>query len=195
MNHNTREQFLNAALSAVKIRFADAGYPISSPIRLSIGQPIGTRGKNSKRAIAQVWPASASADGTHEMFFSPRIDDPSQTLVSIVHEVAHVAAGLSAGHGKGFAKIAKAVGLLAPWTSTPPSAELSDWIATILPGLPAFKHAALDLSQSPNKKQGTRMIKLECSDCGWSCRTAQKNVDAGLPTCHCGGDITPVEAE
>jgi hypothetical protein len=132
------------------------------------------------------------------MFFSPRVADPTQTIVSIVHEVAHVAAGLAAGHGKGFAKVAKAVGLLAPWTSTPPSAELSDWIAAILPGLPAFKHAALDLSQSPTKKQGTRMIKLECDDCGWSCRTAQKNVDAGLPTCgaidpktkcRCGGSI------
>jgi len=186
---STREQFLNAALSAVKVRFADAGYPVTAPIRLSIGQPIGTRGKNSKNAIAQVWPSAASADGTHEMFFSPRVADPAQTIVSIVHEVAHVAAGLGAGHGKGFAKVAKAVGLLAPWTSTPPSAELSEWIAAILPSLPAFKHAALDLSQSPNKKQKTRMILLKCDDCGWSCRTAQMNVNAGLPTCYCGGGI------
>lgn len=40
--------------------------------------------------------------------------------------------------------------------------------------------------------QSTRMLKIVCGKCEWTARTSQKHIDAGLPTCHCGGKIKPV---
>jgi hypothetical protein len=40
----------------------------------------------------------------------------------------------------------------------------------------------------PLKKQvaGTRLLKVECPECGYVCRVTQKWIDVGLPACPCG---------
>lgn len=35
-------------------------------------------------------------------------------------------------------------------------------------------------------KAGTRLLKVECPDCGYVARVTQKWIDTGLPTCPCG---------
>jgi hypothetical protein len=50
-----------------------------------------------------------------------------------------------------------------------------------------IEHARLDLSG--RRKQSTRMLKLECTNCGYTVRTTQKWIEVGLPTCCCGSDM------
>jgi hypothetical protein len=39
------------------------------------------------------------------------------------------------------------------------------------------------------KKQSTRMLKLECDECGYVVRTTQKWINVGVPVCHCGAEF------
>lgn len=38
-------------------------------------------------------------------------------------------------------------------------------------------------------KQGTRLLKIECPECGYVVRTTQKWLDVGLPVCPCGSEM------
>lgn len=44
-------------------------------------------------------------------------------------------------------------------------------------------------------KQGTRLKKLECPDCGYVVRATQQWIDEGLPTCCCGAKFEQIEDE
>lgn len=107
----------------------------------------------------------------------------------LLHELIHAAVGLKCGHKGAFKRVALSLGLTGKMTSTVPGPALIKDLQALADTLGEYPHAALNTELSGRKKQNTRMIKLTCDDCGWSCRTAQKNVDAGLPTCHCGGSI------
>jgi hypothetical protein len=39
------------------------------------------------------------------------------------------------------------------------------------------------------RKQGTRLIKVECEMCGYVVRTTNKWLRVGRPTCCCGGKM------
>jgi hypothetical protein len=38
-------------------------------------------------------------------------------------------------------------------------------------------------------KQGTRLLKCECPECGYVVRTTQKWLDVGVPSCPCGAEM------
>jgi hypothetical protein len=191
MNHLTRETYLQAATTHLAPLFEAQGYPLP-PVRASVGIPAGGKGGKLKR-IGECWDKRASGDNTTEIFICPSQSEPVQVLAILLHELIHAAVGLECGHKGAFKRVALALGLTGKMTATTPGPELAAELAALAGTLGAYPHAALNTALSGRKKQGTRMIKLECQDCGWSCRTAQKNVDAGLPTCHCGGDINPAE--
>jgi hypothetical protein len=98
--------------------------------------------------------------------------------------LAHVAAEPNAGHKGAFVKIVKAIGFKAPWTSTPATPELIGRLNGLIVNLGPYPHAAID--KSGRKKQGTRMLKVVCPECGYTVRTTQQWIDTGLPTCVCG---------
>ena len=191
MNHPTRETYLQAATVHLAPLFTAQGFPLPA-VRASVGIPAGGKGGKLKR-IGECWDKRASGDGTTEIFVCPSQSDPVQVLAILLHELIHAAVGLECGHKGPFKRVAIALGLEGKMTSTIPGAQLACDLATLADTLGAYPHAALNTALSGRKKQGTRMIKLTCDDCGWSCRTAQKNVDAGCPTCHCGGEINPAE--
>jgi len=191
MNHPTRETYLQAATTHLAPLFAAQGYPLPA-VRASVGIPAGGAGGKLKR-IGQCWSNLASSDNTTEIFICPSQSDPVQVLAILLHELIHAAVGLECGHKGPFKRVALALGLEGKMTATTPGAQLAADLSALADTLGAYPHAALNTALSGRKKQGTRMIKLECVECGWSCRTAQKNVDAGTPTCHCGGDINPAE--
>jgi hypothetical protein len=58
----------------------------------------------------------------------------------------------------------------------------------ILPVEPAAKPAV-----KPGV-QGTRMLKVECPDCGYTLRTTRKWLDTGLPSCPAGNEMQEVHA-
>lgn len=55
--------------------------------------------------------------------------------------------------------------------------------------LMGYPHAELNAGKSGEKKQGTRLIKCECSACGYVCRTTSKWLEEiGAPLCPCSGE-------
>lgn len=158
--------------------------------RVSVGFPFGGRGgKGGKtHTIGQCWFPESSKDGTHEMFISPEVADPIAAAATLVHEMLHVAKGLKEGHGAGFRRAALAVGLSGKMTATIAGPELAAKLADLTRELGKFPHAELMpwTLKDGKKKQGTRMRKVFCPACGWTCRATAKWIEAGLPTCQCG---------
>ena len=165
-----RETWLNAVAEKLAPAFAERGKPLPARIRIAIGFPsTGARGKR----IGECWDSAASRDGSFEILIRPDIDDPLEAAAILAHELCHAAAGLAAGHGPGFRKIALAIGLQGKMKSTTAGSE---FIALSAPILAA--------ASSKPKKQTARMIKCTCGECGYVVRTARKWIDEkGAPHC------------
>jgi hypothetical protein len=143
----------------------------SRKYRVACGFPIGYRGSRSgKLTVGQAFDPSISADGTSEVFINPIIDQPVDALAILAHELIHVWAGIEAGHRGEFARVARAIGLEGPLTATVAGADLRGKLDLISVQLGRYPHAKVD----PNlrKKQSTRLLKLQCSDCGWTARVS-----------------------
>ena len=70
-------------------------------------------------------------------------------------------------------------------TSTVAGDELIEYFDNL--NIADYPHAKLDQKMSNGKKKdGTRMLKLECASCGYVIRTTKKWIEVGLPVCHCG---------
>lgn len=183
----TREQWLDALVSALRPTFAAHGSPLPDRIRVSCGWPHGGSGK--RKAIGQAWSPACSADGTHETFVSPVLADPVEVAAVMVHELVHHAVGVKEGHKGPFRKLALALGLEGKMTETVAGEALKRILAATCESIGPHPHAAM--STAPDmKKQGTRMLKVACGECGCIVRmTRQWLAEVGAPTCACGGDM------
>lgn len=185
--HTTREEWLVAAVRAVTPLFEEAGEKVPN-VRVSVGWPGGRGKKNS--VIGQCWAGAAASDGVAQVFVSPTLADADQVLAVLVHELIHAIDECQSGHKGRFVKIAKAVGLVGPWTATTAGDDLAKHLGEILSKtLGAYPHAALanvDGADGP-KKQGTRMLKVECEQgSGYVVRMTRKWLDEyGAPKCPC----------
>jgi hypothetical protein len=200
----TREDWLNIMLSYLKIKFDRAGYELPRQLRVSVGFPAGSRGCRTS-AIGQIWAKCVSRDSHHEIFISPTIDDPLRATDILAHECCHAVAGMQAGHGKDFRKVAVAIGLTGRMTATVASTEFNAWARNVITrgefqGYPharmgGFFEAPGDVPRTGGGrpfggpgKQGTRMVKATCRNCDMIIRTTRKWIETtGLPTCACGG--------
>ena len=174
-----RESWLTEAAQFILDDIIAPHYPtqIDRPYRISIGFPSG---KPSK-VLAQCWKSEASADNTNEIFVSPTVEDSTEILAALTHELIHYTDNNASGHKNHFAKLAREVGLAGKLTATTAGPELSDKLTTIIDLLGNIPHAALDASRSGKKKQGTRMLKIECTVCTFAFRATQTQIDK-LPT-------------
>jgi hypothetical protein len=202
----TREQYLLAAVELCKPLFAANGNPLPA-VHVSTGWP-STRGTAAKRkALGECWDKNASADEVAQVFVSPFMEQPihlhktdGQGMIpTLIHELVHVAVGNKAGHGKPFRKLAVALGLEGKMTSTVAGPGLIAQLENdFLPKLGAYPHAKLNPNarSSGPKKQGTRMIKCSCDDCGYTVRTSQKWLDlSGPPICPCNKKTMGLEGD
>ncbi len=208
--HKTRETWLVAALwQFIDQHFMAAGLDVPPNIRVTCGWPSNHALARRHMAIGECWDVSASGDKTFELMVSPAIEEPTRVLDILMHEVIHATVGLDAGHGKKFSQAAKGVGLLKPWTKTTASPDLlidlNVWVGKLGP----YPHAALgvlygvhpDGSEDKgvlivpprsNPAQKTRMLRLQCPDCGCIIRTTAKWINRydGPDfewSCPCGG--------
>lgn len=199
LNIDSREDWLNAAVSALRPLFAEQGFELADKIRVSCGWPGGRR---KAAAIGQCWAQAASTDGTFEIFISPVLDEGMRVLDILVHELCHVIAGIGNGHKGAFVRVAKAMHLQGPWKATTAApgfeAAIGRPVMTAIGGV-GYPHAAMTnpenlLSTGP-KKQGTRMIKCVCGECGYTVRTTQMWLDdVGEPICPCNREPMEVAA-
>lgn len=156
--------------------------------RVSCGWPHKAAVARTARRVGECWYPAQSTDRTsHNLFISPALQNPLEVLETLAHELIHVAAGSNAGHKGAFVRIAKAIGFKAPWTSTPASPELMERLNGLIVNLGPYPHAAID--KRGRKKQGTRLLKVVCRECGYTIRTTQQWIDTGLPTCVCGTEM------
>jgi len=179
----TREQWLNAMADELRPMFVAQGKPLPNALRISIGFPSKKALSARNRVLGQCWTQAASADGVHQIFISPLIGDGTRAADVLVHELAHAALPAGVGHKKPFALLAAALGLAGKPTATIASPELTQCLNRLIEKIGPYPHAALNPAVD-EKKQSTRLIKVECSSCGYTCRVTRKWIEAsGAPIC------------
>lgn len=185
MNVVDRETWLKLFSNSMVQFFKAKGYNLDTDnIRFSCGFPAGSRGSN--KAIGQCWSKTASKDGHNEIFISPIIDDSIIVMATTVHELCHVIVGTQEGHNPIFGKCARAIGLEGHLTATTSGSELRQILILIRAAIGTYPHAELMFRDPEKKKEGTRLIKVVCPECGYTVRAAKKWLDKGLTTCPCG---------
>lgn len=186
-----REQWLLKLVDKLRPDFDRAGFPLPEKIRASCSWPSKSALAQKKRRIGEAWSADCSGDQHFETFISPTLQDPIQVGATLAHELVHCAVGLKERHGPVFRKCALAIGLEGKMTATTAGPALAERLHALVTKLGPYPHAELKHSNAP-PKQTTRMIKVECNDCGCICRMTRKWLEeAGAPTCACGGNMFP----
>ena len=172
----TREQYFAAALPLLQRHvFTPAGLTLPANVRIGVGT-LSNRKAGARHTLGVCFPVAASSDSTIEITMSPEIENACVLLSTICHELIHAIDGNKNGHKGPFRRMALAIGLTGKMTETVAGEDLNATLETIVKELGPYPHAKLDTSI--RKKQGTRMIKVECTSCGWSFRTSQKNINA-----------------
>jgi len=182
INYQTREQWLEAAMSEISPRFASLNYPLPDKIRVTCGFTSGgTRKRGGKAQIGECWDASRSGDKAFEIMVSPIEDDPIKVLAILTHELCHAGAGLQCGHRGAFAVLARGMHLEGALTATYGGDQFKSIMQPVLSAIGDYPHAKLDTSK--RTKQGTRMQLCRCNTCGYSVRTTSKWLSYGAPHC------------
>jgi hypothetical protein len=187
----TRERWLANFIEAARPTFRAAGFSLPEEVRASVGFP--SKGAKS-RAIGECWARECSDDGHFEIFLRPSLQsDDSRIADVLTHELVHAAVGLAAGHGPKFKRCATAVGLEGKMTATVAGPGWHAWADPILAQLGPLPGASLADMFNGQKKQTTRLLKLTCTACEFTCRTTAKHIDAHdrlrCPDPDCTGDL------
>ena len=182
-----REQWLTTLSGKMRSMFETHGGIIPTKLRLTCGWPSKGAFSSKRRTIGECWQKAASKDGTTEIFISPCLSSSSDVAAVLTHELIHACGNM--GHKGPFKRLALAVGLEGPMRATIAGRELTERLNALIKPMGDYPHAVLDKSQSPHKKEGTRLLKVLCLDCGYTVRTTQKWIDCGTPTCPCGSTM------
>lgn len=189
--YETREEWLFAAGEGMRDMFAEAGYELPEKIRYAVAfSSKGAKGKH----IGEHWRPEASEDGFHNIIIRADIANVPDVLAIIAHELVHAVMPMGEGHGKRFSACARAIGLEGKMTATNAGPILTERLAGLADALGEFPHGKLDFAVTEIKKQNTRMLKAECTCCGYTIRLTKKWAEVGLPDCpvdriplHCAG--------
>lgn len=177
----TREEWLTFVSNELRPHFARVKAPIPLKVRFALG--FTSAGYRSK-AIGECWSTTASGDGCAEIFIKPDQDNAVKVAGILAHELVHAAVGVKEGHKGRFRTVCKAMGFEGKMTQALPGKtmqrEIMDPIVKQAGPLP---HKKMSFS-SAKKKQTTRLLKCECTECGYVARvTAKWVVIAGAPFC------------
>eukprot|EP01037_Dinobryon_pediforme_P017872 gene17872-18102_t len=194
----SRELWLKAATTELRLYFESCGFSIPENIRFAIAFP--STGRQGKR-IGECWHSSTSEDGNFEIIIRADIADPVEVLGVLVHELIHAVLPVDAGHGKLYKEAAIKIGLEGAMRHAMPSQLLRPRLVEIAANLGTLPHARLNISAGRDnkhpadkpKKQGTRLLKAECTGegCGYNVRVVAKWVDdIGPPLCPKHGAMT-----
>jgi len=180
-----REEWLKAAIDALRAHFDMAGFTLPDKVRAAIGFP--SKGAKST-CVGECWAPVASADGHHEIFIRPDQADPVTVLGILCHELVHSVVPLGSGHGPVFKDAALKVGLIGKMRHAMPGPVLEEKLTGIAERLGPIPHATLDIEYretAPRKKQTTRMLKAHCpeADCDYTVRLTAVHAKKALPIC------------
>lgn len=195
MKRHTRESWLLALTGKLQSDFERIGHKLPKRLRVSCGWPLGKAlsDNKGKRAIGQCFPPGWSKDKHTEIFISPFIAKGPEVAAVLVHELCHAAVGCEHGHKGPFKQAAAHIGLEGKMKETVPGKALQTRLNALCKAVGPYPHTTLDGTKL--KKQGTRMIKLECAACGYVVRTSQKWIDQGIPSCYCGDTFNVADTD
>jgi hypothetical protein len=180
-----REEWLNRVARLMGPWFDKANAPLPKNWRVSLS----LMGRNKRLGVC--YSDKASNDGHFEILIRIDQDDPVEVSAILCHELAHAALGIEEKHGPAFKRLVTELGLEGKATATTPGTKFKAAIKPILAHVGKFPHAALNFKHSSGpKKQGTRMIKAECPECGYTVRVTRKWLEQGLPSCPKGDEMT-----
>lgn len=178
-----------------------------SKVRLSCSFPRGRATPNRKGTFTtgQCWHGDTHKSGLHEIMINPLrdkiiTDDGHGVAETVIHELLHASLDKGVAHKAPFARAAKAMGLEGKPTATTAGPELVKLIREIAKPLGDYPHTALEGEWG--RKQTTRLLKVQCVDCGYvneagngyTIRTTLTWIEnAGLPTCPCGATMSLIE--
>lgn len=178
----TREEWLHRFTNDfARPLFADAGYTVPDKLSLSMGFP--SKGKRGK-AIGECWSSKAVDGDVHAIIIRSTLADGARIADVLLHEIVHATVGVNQKHGARFKECALAIGLAGPMRATVAGEELASKIAEWITENGDIPHNAIKAdAKTTTKKQTTRMIKVSCPECGYTCRTTRKWIDKGTPLC------------
>ena len=179
MPYLTREDWLTEGARRIIDIFVECGYTMPK-IRISCSWPGGA---SPNKRIGECWSRNASADGTNEIFISPIIADPVAALDILTHEMVHAVDDCVHGHRREFTAIGRKIGLTGKPTSMHAAPELRARLTAIAADLGHYPHAKLEPALAGRKKQTSRQLKHECTDCGAIWRMAGKWQATQCPCC------------
>lgn len=181
-----REQWLEAGTEWFRADFEGLNAPLPPVVKVTCG--FTSKGARSNR-IGECWIPEASAANVPEILIHPGRADSVEVGAILIHELVH-AAGCK-GHGKDFRRVATGMGLEGKMTSTHAGESCVKRIEAFISEHGEYPHAVL--SGNNGKKQTTRLLKIECSYCGFIARTTAKWLDEiGPPACACSGETMQV---
>lgn len=189
-----REDWLNEAARLIHERyktafdahFAHAGEQRLGKLLVSTGFP-STGGLT--KVIGQCWKAQTSESGEHhQIFINPRLGDIVTVVATLAHEMVHAADDNEHKHRGPFVRCVRDLGLEGKATATIAGEEFASFAVEIENIIGPYPHQKLT-PMATEKKQGTRMLKLEAPCCGYVVRTTKKWLETGLPACPCGTEM------
>lgn len=187
----TREAWLMTGIEHFRPMFEEVGAELPEKIRVSTGWTKRAR----KGSVGWTWISTAAEDKVSNVFISPEISDSVTALRILGHELIHVWDDCEHGHTGAFKKVWNALGFEGKATECTAGEELTDTLEALVCIMGEYPHSKMLTGDAGGKgtmpkKQGTRMIKLVAPDCcGYTARTTQKWIDAGLPSCPHGTEM------
>ena len=187
-----REQWLTDVAKQAEPFFRGFKLP---PYHVTCGWPLSGGMGNRRRVVGQCFGVESSPVGTCQVFISPLLDKPLEVAGTLLHEMAHVAAGSKAKHGKWFVKVCTHVGLTkGKPTSVMPGERLNEALTKIVDRQGKYPHVAIQPVLKKIEKASS-VVGLVC-ECGCRVTISLKWLEeAGLPTCGCGEPMTLKEKE
>lgn len=178
-----RETWLSDLVSRMRPQFSARGCPIPPALQVSCGWPSRRARPGSNQVIGQCFPVKLAADARPHLFVSPMLAKPEDIAHVLAHELVHAWDDCAHGHKGPFIRAIRALGLEGKPTATVAGPAFVAWSAPILAELGPYPHGALTIAD-PGKKQGTRLLKVSCPDCGYIARVTRLwLVQAGPPLC------------
>jgi hypothetical protein len=190
-----REQWLSEMARSMEVLFGADDKFREKAYRVTCGWPSKHATGTRKVRVGECHRADVSADGRFELFVSPLLAEPLDVAGTLCHELAHVVAGVEAGHKAPFVKVCRAVGLTAGKPSQAgPGPLLNDQLRKLIDRLGPYPHAAMKPPVKAKAERPPSSLRLACLECGCVVSIGAKWLaESGPPTCGCGGvmDASP----
>src|SRR5690625_7916726 len=106
-----REAWFEKAIDRLSHIFAEHGYELPK-VRVSTGWPSSLGTSTKKRVLGECWKPATAQDGRSQVLISAVLDDSTQGLAGLVHELIHARDKGENGHRGPLVAAAKDRGLV-----------------------------------------------------------------------------------